>query len=240
MLQKLQGVVLGTLKYSDKANIARIYTEQLGCRSFIVPIQRSKKSAVRQVLFQPLSLVEFEADIRPHTSLYPIKEARAAYPLQTVPYDPYKSAIALFLSEFLSRVLREEDVNAPLFAYLNFSIRWLDACESSFANFHIVFLMRLSRFLGLYPNVDDYADGWVFDLLNACFSPSLPLHGQYLQPEESARVRALMRMNFETMRLFAMNRTQRRRCLDVICIYYQLHIPEFPELKSISVLHELF
>ena len=62
----------------------------------------------------------------------------------------------MFLAEFLYRALKEEAPNEPLFAYLQHSIRWLDECEGrSFANFHLVFLMRLSRFLGLYPNVDD-------------------------------------------------------------------------------------
>ena len=61
-----------------------------------------------------------------------------------------------YLIDALSGVLWPFFV-AWLFAYLIHSIRWLDECENrSFANFHLVFLMRLSRFLGLYPNVDDY------------------------------------------------------------------------------------
>lgn len=240
MLQKLHGVVLGTVRYSDKSNIVRIYTEQMGCRSFLVPVQRSRKSTVRQVLFRPLSIVEFEAEVRPHASIYPIKEARPQYLLQSLPYNPYKSAIALFLAEFLNSVLREEDVNEPLSAYLANSIRWLDASEENFANFHLVFLMRLSRFLGLYPNTEGYADGCVFDLLNASFVRVSPSHGRYLLADEAAQIRTLMRMNYETMHLFAMNRRQRGRCLEVICDYYRLHIPDFPELKSVSVLQELF
>lgn len=40
----------------------------------------------------------------------------------SIPYDPYKSSMALFLSEFLYRAIREEAENRPLFAYLQHSI----------------------------------------------------------------------------------------------------------------------
>ena len=50
----------------------------------------------------------------------------------------------------------------------------------------------------------------------------------------------LMRMNYETMHLFAMSRTERNRCLEIILRYYRLHLPGFPELKSPDVLRELF
>lgn len=240
MLQTLRGVVLSIVKYNDKSNIARIFTDALGCRSFLVPLQRSRKSMVRSVLFQPLSMVAFECDVRPRASLHPIKEARTWNLLQSVPYNPYKLSIAMCLSEFLSHVLREEDVNEPLFAYLTHSICWLDACPEEFANFHLVFLMRLTRFVGLYPNLDDYTTGCVFDMQNACFTPTAPTHGQYLHREEAERLHKLTRMNYDTMRLFKMNRQQRNRCLEVICDYYRLHVPDFPEMKSLGVLKELF
>ena len=157
-----------------------------------------------------------------------------------MPYDPYKSAIALFLAEFLYRALKEEAENAPLFAYLVHSVLWLDACDTNFANFHLVFLMRLSRFLGLHPNVEGYAEGDCFDLLNACFVAESPRHGMYVGPQEASHISLLMRMNYETMHLFAMSRRERNRCLEIINEYYRLHLPDFPELKSLPVLQELF
>lgn len=240
MLQKYVGIVLHTVKYNDKANIVHVYTEQSGRMSFLIPAQRSRKSAVKQVLFQPLSVVEFEADMRPRSGIHPIKEAKAWYVFTSLPYDPYKSAIAMFLAEFLYRALKEETTNVPLFAYLVHSVQWLDVCETSFANFHLVFLMRLSRFLGIYPNVEEYSSSDYFDLLNACFVSSQPYHGMFVRPEEASHIRTLMRMNYETMHLFAMNRMERNRCLDIINEYYRLHLPDFPELKSLPVLQELF
>lgn len=241
MLQKTLGIVLHALKYNDASLIADIYTEVAGRASFLVSVPSSRKAAVKSVLFQPLSLVELEVDFRPNTSIYKVKEAKSFYPFSTLPYDPYKSAIALFLSEFLYRAVREEVENRPLFAYLQHSMIWLDECRDGFANFHLVFLMRLSRFLGLYPNLEDYQSGDYFDLQNACFTSLRPqLHSHYIGPEEASRLTMLMRMNYETMHLFAMNRVERARCLTIMNEYYRLHLPDFPVLKSLEILKELF
>ena len=222
MLQKTLGIVLHTLKYKDTSLIADIYTEVAGRASFMVSIPRSRKAAVKPVLFQPLALVELEADFRPNATIYKVKEAKS-------------------LSEFLYRAVREEAENRPLFAYLYHSVIWLDECREGFANFHLVFLMRLSRFLGLYPNLEDYHAGDYFDLQNACFTPLRPqLHSNYIAPEEAARLTQLMRMNYETMHLFTMNRLERTRCLNIMNEYYRLHLPDFPVLKSLEVLKELF
>jgi len=241
MLQKTKGIVLHTLKYSDASMIVDMYTELSGRASFLVPASRSRKAAVKPVLFQPLSFVEFDADCRPGRTLCRIREAKCFYPFASIPCNPYKSSIALFLSEFLYRAVREEAENRPLFAYLQHSIIWLDECSEGFANFHLVFLMRLSRFLGLYPNLEDYREGDCFDLLNACFTSVRPVrHSFYIPPEEAGRIRRLMRMNYETMHLFGMNRAERAHCLSIINDYYRLHLPEFPALKSLDVLKELF
>ena len=241
MYQKIRGIVLHILKYNDTSNIVDIYTEQSGRASFLLKIPRSHKSGVRNVLFQPLAMVELEVDVRPTSNLHRIREAKSFCPFVSLPYNPYKSSIAMFLAEFLYRALKEEAPNEALFAYLQHSIRWLDECGArSFANFHLVFLMRLSRFLGLYPNVDDYTSDCYFDMLNACFTPLLPKSGSFLKPDEAARIRLLLRMNYETMHLFGMSRVERNRCLTVINDYYRLQIPDFPILKSLDVLKELF
>lgn len=241
MLQKIKGIVLRTLKYSDTSIIVDMYTEESGRASFLVAIPRSKKASVKSVLFQPLSFLELEVDCRPTVTLHRVKEAKSFYLFSSIPYHPYKSAMALYLSEFLYRAIREEAENRPLFAYLQHSITWLDACADGFANFHLVFLMRLSRFLGLYPNLDDYHEGDYFDLLNASFTSVCPQsHAFYIQPAEAARLRLLMRMNYDTMHLFAMNREERSRCLTIINDYYSLHLPDFPALKSLDVLKEMF
>ena len=240
MLQQITGIVLNMVRYSDTNNIVDFYTKEYGRLSLLVPLSRSRRSAVKSVLFQPLSMLELVVEMRPKANLHRVKEAKQWYVFSSLPYDPFKSSIALFLSEFLYRVLREQEADAPLFAYLTFSIQWLDMCSGSFANFHLVFLLRFSRFLGLYPNIDSYHAGDYFDILNGCYSSSCPTHAAFLDVTESAVLVQLARVNYRSMHLFLLSRAERARCLEQILHYYELHVPNFPELKSLSVLKELF
>jgi DNA repair protein RecO (recombination protein O) len=241
LLHKTAGIVLHTFKYNDAMNVVDVYTENFGRMSFLTPVSRSRRAVVRPAAIQPLSILDMDIAVRPATRLHRIRELQCASPLISIPFNPHKTAIALFVAEVLARSLREESENRPLFAYLKHSICWLDACDHSFANFHLVFLFRLLRFVGIYPNSDDYRRGDYFDLQDGCFVSERPLtHQAYLQPDEAARIPTLLRMNYETMRLFAMNRTQRNRCTKIIMQYFQLHLPGFGELKSLEVLQELF
>ena len=108
MLQKTKGIVLHTLKYNDTSIIVDMYTELSGRTSFLVPVPRSRKAAVKSVLFQPLSFIEFEADYRPNATLYRVKEAKSFYPFTSIPYDPYKSSMSfcIVLSVKRLRIVR--------------------------------------------------------------------------------------------------------------------------------------
>lgn len=241
MIDKTIGVVLRCLKYGDTSYIVDVYTETSGRLSYIINVSRARKGGVRSSLFHSLSIIELEAEGRNTARLHRIKEARLLHPLHTLSLDPFKSAIALFLGEFLYYTLREEGVNRPLFAYLMHSIRWFDGCSGGrVANFHLVFLIRLLRFLGLSPNLDGYYPGCYFDMLNAEFVSCQPLHANFLRSDEAAVVCDMMRMNYENMHLFVLNRLQRVRCLEVLNEYYCLHLPGFPQLRSLDVLKELF
>lgn len=241
MLQKTTGIVLRTQKFKDTQLISVVYTELYGRTALLVPVSRSRKTKVHAGLFQPFSIVDIEADFKPNKSFSHIKDAKSAYPFTSIPFSPQKSAIALFLSDFLYKAIQEEAENKSLFSFLLTAIKWLDVSVEDYANYHLVFLMHLSRFLGFYPYLDNYQEGDYFDLLNACFVPSKPTtHTSFIQPDEAAALRQLMRMNFETMYLFKFNRVIRQRCLVILNEYYRLHIPGFPELNSLRILKELF
>ena len=72
MIEKLQGVVLRTIKYNDKNAIVRVYTDMHGVMAFLLPQGNGKVARQRRALFQPLSLVEIVADIRHGRDLYSI------------------------------------------------------------------------------------------------------------------------------------------------------------------------
>ncbi len=240
MLVKTEAIVLHSFKYGESRLIVDMFTREVGRLSFIVPLPKTPKSRMKKQYFQPMTLLEIECDVRQRVQLQKLKDVRLLSAYASVPFSPEKLALSLFTAEFLYHALRSEQCNEPLFAYVCDAMRWLDAVETGFANFHLTFLMRLSRFLGFYPNLDDYVDGCVFDLRAATFSLQVPTHRDFLQPDDAQRIHTLMRMDFPTMRLYRLSRHDRNRIVDVLLYYYRLHIPQFPELKSLSVLQELW
>ncbi len=240
MLTKTLAIVLHAIKYGETRLIVDMFTKVFGRQAFIVSIPKTPKGKVKKQFFQPLTILEIETDIRPRQQLQKLHDVRLAAPFASIPFEPDKLAISLFVAEFLYYALRSEQRNELLYEYLENSIVWLDGQQSSFANFHLVFLLRLTRFLGFYPNLDDYKDGDYFDLRESVFMPMPPVHRDFLHPEEAQKVQLMMRMDFPTMHLFRMSHQERNRLLEVSLKYYRLHLPDFPEMKSIEVLQALY
>jgi len=231
---------LQTLHYNDSAMIVRLLTEQAGAVSMLVPIRRGRRTAVRHTLFQPLAVLSVEWNEQPRRELQHPREVLTALPLASLPYDARKAAIALFVAESLYYAVRTERDTRDIFAYVVRSIEWLDTCEGNFANFHLVFLLHLTAFLGFKPNIEDARAGDWFDLRAACFVHERPMHSDYLSPAEAALLPKLLRMNYGTMRLFRFTGAERSQLLGRINDYYRLHLPSFPQLKSLEVLRQLF
>lgn len=237
---KSRAIVLHTLRYNDESIIAHLLTEQEGMVSMMVRVSKSAKAAVRHSLFQPLAQLEVEWNHRPTAQLQRPKAVRPALVYTSLPYDGHKLTIAFFLAEFLHAALRQEPKSEVLFQYIARSVEWLDVSERDFANFHLVFLLRLTHYLGFFPPVDDFREGDYFDLERGVFTSVRPLHPYVLPPEEARLLPQLLRMRYENMRLFRFSGEQRNRFLGHVNDYYRLHLPNFPELKSLPVLREMF
>lgn len=246
MQEITRALVLHQTKYGDDKLIVNVYTEQRGPLSFIVRLPRGRKSPLRTSLLRPMSLLELTYDYRPQQSLQRLKDVRFAMAYTSLPFHPVKGMLALFLGEFLYYVLRNEVANEPLFRYLFTAMSWLDSSNVGLANFHIAFMIRLTRFLGLWPNTD-FVDvtpsvggtAFWFDLAESVFVWQQPFHSDYLSPEESAKLSLLLRMDFRNLSYYKISRSQRNRILDILIKYYCLHVPGFPPLKSLDVLRQI-
>lgn len=240
MLTKTRAIVLHSFRYGESQMIVELLTASCGRVSCIMNIPKSPRSKLKRQYFQPLFILDTVLDIRRKSGLQHISEARVAFPFTSVTFNPLKLSISMFIAEFLRCSTRAEQIDETTFNYVESSILWLDGCKGHFANFHLVFMMRMSRFLGFYPNTESCGPGCWFDLRSGCFCKNAPLHRDRLCPDEAEKVDLLLRMNFPTMHLFKMSRTERNRMMDVIMSYYRIHIPGFTELKSPGVLQELF
>ncbi|MDR1455884.1 MAG: DNA repair protein RecO [Tannerella sp.] len=240
MLSKTRGIVLHALPYSDRYSIVHAYTESFGRATYLVARPQGRKTAVPRALFLPLSAVEMEVEHLNTRDIHRIREVKACYPQTRIPTHPVKNIIALFLAEILYRTLRTKEPDVRLFGYLYESVRWLELSDEGVANFHLVFLMDLARYLGVYPNADSYCPGSCFDMMNGIFTGMPPEHRHYLDRAESIIFYRLLRMNYANMAIYTFSGRERSRIICRILEYYQLHLSDFPEIKSFAILQSLF
>ena len=234
------GIVLHSVRYGDQQIILDVFTEAAGTVPFILRLPRNGRRGARASAWQPLTLVDVTWEARPRLNFQKPQELVLWQPWRDLPFEPMKATIGLFLSEMLHHSLHSEPENAALFGFIVSSLQWLDTAEDRYANFHIVFLLHLSRFLGFMPNVDDWEEGACFDLQSASFTRTRVTHPYYINITESTLVSKFLRMDYRTMKAVRLNGAMRRRALELIVLFYRLHIPEFPEVKSLEVLAEVF
>ena len=236
MITKTRGIVLRSVRFGESSLIVDVLTKSSGRVSFMVHIPKTSKGKIKKQYFQPMTLLDFEYDFRQRSNLQRIKDVRVSLPYSSIPIDPAKSCISLFLSEFIYYATRNEQENPTLFTYISTSLEWLDNAYEDFANFHLVFMMRLGKFLGFHPFLEDFTPGCFFDLRNGCFTLSMPLHTDFLNAADAGHLYNLMRMNFDTMKLFKLSHDDRNRITEIVLRYYKLHLPNMPELQSFDIL----
>lgn len=239
MQVKTTGIILHSIKYSDSSTIITVYTSQFGRVSYMVHGINKKKSVCRAAYLQPLSIVEMDVVHASGKDIQRIKDIRVLYPFAGIPFDPIKNAIALFLSEMLFRTLRQAEPDEKLFLFLENSIQQLDCCEAGISNFHLVFLVKMTRYLGFEPNKDEDSITY-FDLMNGVFLKEKPLHTHFMGTDASIDFSALLRADYSNMSQLNFSRQKRMSLLESVVEYYRLHIPDFRGLHSLAILHSLF
>lgn len=220
MLHKTRGIVFRFTKYAESSIIVTIFTEQFGLQTYIVNSARSKSGKGKIALYQPLTLLELVVYHKENANILRIKEVKCFHPYQSLTTDYKKSTIALFLSEVINRAVKEQTHTQELGHFLFHAFIELDQLKKNVENFHLLFLIQLSRHLGfgvhqpeeiLTPFFDDDNEEQILQqLLTADFNHDIP-----------------------------MNQTNRRNLLDVLLRFYATHVDGFGELKSLSVVKEL-
>lgn len=226
MQQKTRGIVINYLRYRETSLLINIYTAEYGIASYIENGVRSAKAKHKMALFQPLTMLDLEVYHKPGKGLHRISEAKCYFPYQQIPFDIVKSSIALFLSEILGKVLKEEEGNVTLFNYLEEAFQHLDRSESPVENFHIQFLWELSAYLGFgSSNSSEFfkqMSPWITAEKIGDLSPILD---------------QLIHSGFGMA--VSMTKQQRRDLLSLMLHYYQLHLETIGEIRSWQVLQEV-
>lgn len=233
-----KAIVLSALKYGDSSLIVRAYTEAEGLRSYLLKgILNAKKGKLKSALFQPLTQLELVAVHKNKGSLERIREAKVSYAYHSLHTDIVKNSMVLFLAEMLTIAIQEEEHNPGLYAYLEYALTWLDTQEG-IANFHILFLLNLTKYLGCYPDTTRQELPY-FDLQEAHFT-TVPTLNPMLQEEQLVLFRRFLGINFDAVNTIRTNNNLRQELLKKVLLYFELHLHGFRKPKSLAVLNAVF
>lgn len=220
MLHKTRGIVFRFTKYGDSSIIVTIFTELFGIQTYIVNGVRSKSARGKIALFQPLTLLDLVVYYKENASIRRIKEVKCLHPYQTLYTDIRKSSLAMFINEMLNKTVKDETHAREIFEFLLNALILLDHQESMLENFHLLFLIKLSRFLGFGAHQAE-------EILGV----------RILDREEEAILTTLLTADFTTP--VSITNTQRRNLLEAILRFYAVHIESLGEIKSVQVLKEV-
>jgi DNA repair protein RecO (recombination protein O) len=221
MIAKTRGIVFRFTRFRESSIIVTILTEAFGIQSYIVNgVRSSKASAGKMALFQPLTLLDMVVYHRDNANINRIREVKCMYPYHSMSTDIRKSAIAMFICEILNKTVREETAPGPLFDFIFNSLRVLESLEKNYENFHLLFLIKLSRHLGFGVYTATQIGGTrLFD------------------PETESVVEKLLTDGYDEISGVAVNR--RREILEALLGFYSEHIDSLGEIRSVQVLREV-
>ncbi|WP_424492615.1 DNA repair protein RecO [Salinimicrobium sp. GXAS 041] len=238
MLVTTKAIVFSALKYGESDLIVKCFTEKSGLRTYLLRrILKSKKGKLKTSLFQPLTQLEIVANHKDKGTLESMREAKVVQPYHTLHTDVMKSSVVFFLAEMLRNSVKEEEANLPLFRYLENAFSWFDT-HNQIANFHLLFLLNLTRHLGFYPDTDGLEMPY-FNLLDGTFQP-VETNRYCVHDENLDLLKKLLGTDFDALSAIKLNQTGRSKFLMLLLEYYELHLQGFKKPKSLAVLNEIF
>ena len=238
MLITTNAIVLSKLKYKDNDLIVKCYTEQLGVLSFLLRgVLKSRKGATKTAYFQLLSQLQIVLIHKENRSLQAIKETKLNHIYVSLHSNVLKSSIVMFLSEVLANTLKEEEQNETLYSYLENTLLWLDT-QQEYANFHLLFLLKLTKYLGFYPDITD-VDYPFFNLSEGKFELK-PSDKYSISGENLILLKTLLGTTFDALPNVKINGKQRQTFLSMILLYFELHLGNFKTPKSLQIFNQVF
>ena len=240
MLQKTRGIILHQIKYTDSGIIAQVYTREFGRRPVLIKGMRNKKAGKHNIFFQPMSILDMVLYIKESREVQMLKEFSVFYAPANIYANVKKVSIAVFLSEILSSVLKEETPNGDLFDFIEGAVIYLDRSTSGYSNFHIAFLAGLCSYLGFEPGKRGCADEKYFDLVNGVFVSSPPLHNSFAEENISEVLAGFFTGSFDSAAKIPLTGFLRDEVLRTMIKYFSIHLPGLKKINSLEVLKDIF
>lgn len=239
MLHKTRGIVLKTTDYGESSVIVQVFTEKLGLQSYIINGVKKPRTKISLNMLQPLHLLDMVVYHKNTGGIQRVSELKNAPLLQTIPYDIVKSSIVMFLNEVLYKTVKQQAPDEHLFDFLFSAVEWLDHQNNGLTNFHLLFLIRLSRYLGFYPDRYMAGEADYFDLKNGTFSRYKPDGLQYLSQPYTGLFAKLLQTDIANAAALKINNEERRYLIGKLLDYYAMHTENFGNIRSHEVLEEV-
>ncbi|MCU0383054.1 MAG: DNA repair protein RecO [Cyclobacteriaceae bacterium] len=221
MIQKTRGLVLRFVRYRETSVIVTLFTEAFGTHAYIVNNVRTAKTKGSMALFQPLTLLDLIVYHKPNQEVARIKEVKCLYAYQSISTNITKAGLAIFITELLNKVLKEESHPKALFEFLQTSLITLDHIEENLQNFHVVFMIQLSRYLGFGMNrIEELSEAFLGEEVNISNLEKLLLCDFTLEIPTTFR--------------------ERKMIFEYLVRQYTIHVSGFTELKSLDIIKEFW
>jgi len=221
MTYKTKGIVLNFIKFKESSIICKIFTESFGLQSYIVNGVRSSNKSKSMSLFQPLTILDLVVYNKNTVNIQRLKEMKIDVIYMTNHTDIKKISVCIFLSELLSKILSNEPNQNQKFNFLYNSFLIYDGLEKNIKNFHIQFLLKLTKFFGFQ------------------ISDSSQITKAYLnKKEQNDFVMNCISMDYNSK--IQSNYSERNDVLNSLIIYFSQSLGINIKLKSLQVLKEVF
>jgi len=237
MLVKSEAIILQNIKYADKKAVIKAFTKKHGLLTFSAIITKSSQAKIKPASVLPLTVTELSYALKQNRDIQLLTESNIAYVYDDISRNYLKLAIAQFMNEVLIKCIKEHVGNEELFAFVVNSYKWLNEAKEGYSNLHIYFLLELSKHLGFEPNNNYSANDKYFDTREGKFTPvelGFPLGLNNLQSQlfSQSLNEGLIDKPF--------SRSERNELIESYLAFYKMHVAGFSDLKSPSVLKELF
>lgn len=216
MLNSSEFIILHTTRFGEKSIVLHTLSREYGRKGLFVK-NISRRSVTS--LFFPLAILEADILETSKSRMFTASHLALCHPLAGIRNNLKKSAISMFISEVLYRVVREGACDSELYDMCVKDILLLDALDNDFSNFHIYFLLDFIIALGFSPEPADLE----------------PFMGG-----NAALVSEFMAKPFSEAMLVPMTGEMRNDLSKSLLKYIEYHTESAVNVNSLNVLHELF
>ncbi len=234
MRYKSRAIALSYIKHGETSIISKLLTEEKGLQSFIIKGVRSKKSKKKLGFFQPLQFSEINATHLPKKGLQYLNEISPVQAEDLSNTNIKKSLLFLFIAEVISKIAQEDEVDKQLFSFIwNLKIE-LSNTELIDPNFPLIFLLKLSDFLGFMPSQENI-DANYFNLESGKFTNKINHNSLlFINQEDTSHFKSLLN-NVE----ISIPYPNRNKLLLHLIKYYKLQHHELKNMTSHIIIESL-